>query len=268
MRNMRQFWSPRRTGEDRVTMVRLGPLRLWMARAEKEWGVAFEQGEVLEIIDIAQVPEDVVPAKLSWTTTLFEKAPREFTLLPSVPDRPVVVKPPFPVLIPEGESGTFYCLLPIFLKIVLSTGNKAIDLVSIPVQSLSDTWFGLPTEGELCYSLPFAIERDLDSLKPLPHQVVCPIEVQNHSPELLKFEKLCFRPQYIGLYGGDRHLWSTRVRIQHEGAFKGTTVRYLTEAPVEEANLVQLAKPLRREERGLSRLTFSSSFRKDLIFGK
>ena len=268
MRNMRQFWSPRRIGEDRVTMVRLGPLRLWMARAEKEWGLAYEHGEVSDVLDISQIPEDVVPQKLSWTTTLFEQAPREFVLQPTVPDRPVVVKPTYPVLIPKSERGTFFCLLPVFVKIVLSTGEVDTELMTLPSRKLSDTWFGTPTEGEFCYSLPMPAERDQADMSALPHHIVCPLEIHNQSAEVLKIEKLCFRPRYIGIYCGDSHLWSTRVVMQYEGSYKGTTVRYLNLPPEEESNLVQLAKPLKREERGLSRLTFGSGFGKDLTFGK
>lgn len=255
-------------GEDRVTMVRLGPLRLWMARAEREWGFAFEHGDGTDVQDIAQIPEDVVPSGLNWTKVLFEKAPREYQLRPAVPDRPVVVKPTFPVLIPEGEYGTFYCLLPCFVKILVSEGKKENELITLASRKLSDTWFGTPTDGELCYSLPFTAERDLADLKPLPHHIICPIEVHNRSEEGLVFEKLCFRPRYIGIYCGDSRLWSSRVNITHEGSYKGTTVRYRNAPPDGEPNLVQISKPLKREERGLSRLTFGSGFGKDIIFGK
>lgn len=255
-------------GEDRVTMVRLGPLRLWMARAEREWGFAFEYGDGADVLDIAQIPHDVVASNLNWTKVLFEKAPREYQLKPAVPDRPVVVKPSFPVIIPDGEVGTFYCLLPCFVKIFVSEGRTDKELLTIPSRTLSDTWFGTPTDGELCYSLPFAAERNPEDLEPLPHHIICPIEVQNRSETDLVFEKLCFRPHFVGIYSGGSQLWSSRVSIQHEGFYKGTTVRYRNVPPDGEPNLIQVSKPLKREERGLSRLTFSSGFGKDIIFGK
>lgn len=268
MRDLRQFWSPRRIGEDRVSLARLGPLRLWLARAEKEWGFACEYGEVGEILDIAQVPEDVVPANLDWITTVFSEAPREFHLKPAVPDRAVVVKPPYPVLIPPGESGTFHALVPVFITVVVSSGRKEMDLATFPSRQLSDTWFGAPTEGEFCYSLPFNAERDLGELKPLPNHLVCPIEIQNRSGLGLKFEKLCFRPEYVGIYCGDRNLWCTPVRIQHDDSFKGTTIRYGSMPRDAEAGMMQLASPRKREEKVFSRLTFSSGFSRDIIFGK
>jgi hypothetical protein len=268
MRNLRQFWSARRIGEDRVTLARLGPLRLWLARAEKEWGFACEHGELSDVLDIAQVPEDVVPDKLDWTAALFADAPREFLLKPTVPDRPVVVKPTYPVRIPEGESGTFFVLLPVFIRILVAVGKKELEIGVVPSRKLSDTWFGPTTAGEFCYTVPFPAERDLSGMKPLPHHVVCPVEIQNRSHEDLKFEKLCFRPQYVGIHCGDRHMWGNSTRILHEGNFKGATIRYQGTPPAFEPDLLAVADPVRREERGLSRLTFSSGFGRDVIFAK
>lgn len=268
MRDMRQLWSPRRMGEDRVTMVRLGALRLWLARAEREWGFAFEHGEGADVLDIAQVPEDVVPSRLDWTKVLFQKSPREYQIKPTVPDRPVVVKPTFPVLIPKGEFGTFYCLLPCFLQVLVSERKTETELATIPSRKLSDTWFGSAVDGELCYSLPFTAERDIGDLEPLPNHIICPIEVHNRSDHGLKFEKLCFRPRFIGIYCGDSRLWSSQVSIHHEGSYKGTTLRYRNTPPEGDPNLIQISKPAKREEHRLSRLTFSSGFGKDIIFGK
>jgi hypothetical protein len=268
VRNLRQFWTARRIGENRVTLARLGPLRLWLARADREWGFACEHGELSDVLDIAQVPEDVVPGSLDWNATLFAEAPREFLLKPTVPDRSVVVKPTYPVRIPVGESGTFFVLLPLFVRILVAAGKREQEIGVVPSRLLSDTWFGLPTDGEFCYSLPFPAERDIERLQPLPHHIVCPVEIRNQSSEDLKFEKLCFRPQYAAILCGDRHLWSTPVRILHEGHFKGATIRYLDHPPEFERDLLPVSKPVKREDRGLSRLTFSSGFSRDIIFAR
>jgi hypothetical protein len=266
MRSLQQFWSVRRIGEDRVTLARLGALRLWVARADKEWGYAFEHGEPSTIQDIAQVPEDVVPRELEWTNMLFRDAPREFAFRAVTPDRPVVVKPAHPVSIPPGETGTFFVPVPVFVRMLLIEGREEQVLGTVPSRPLSDTWFGTTTEGVLCYSLPCPAGMDIGQLEPLPHQIICPLEVQNRSDDLLMFEKLCLRPGYVGLYCGNTHLWSSTIRIQNEGLFSSTTIRYGGGMPPFEEGLVQISKPEKREEKGLHRLTFSSGFSKDIVF--
>jgi len=268
MRSLQQFWSVRRIGDDRVTLARLGPLRLWLARAEKEWGWACEHGDNSEVMDIAQVPDDVLPEKLEWTKTLFAEAPREFHLQPAVPDRPVVVKPEQPVLIPDGESGLFFACIPVVVEIILAAGKRKLVLGRVPSRRMSDTWFGLPVAGEFCYSLPGPARQEAQAIEPFPHLIVCPLEIQNRSGEVLNFEKLCLRPEYMALYCGAVHLWASRVRIQHEGAYRGTSIRYVADPPDQEPNLARIAAPLKREDRGLSRLTFSPGFSGDVIFGR
>ncbi len=268
MRSLQQFWTARRIGDDRVTLVRLGPLRLWLARADQEWGWACEHGECNEVMDIAQVPDDVVPGGLEWTSALFAEAPREFRLQPTVPDRPVVAKPEHPLLIPDGEAGLFFASVPVVVEIILVAGKREVVLGRVPSLRMSDTWFGPAVAGEFCYSLPAPARQALPEVEPFPHLIVCPLEIQNRSGEVLNFEKLCLRPEYLTLYCGAVHLWGGRVRIQHEGAFRGTSVRYIADPPEGEPNLSRIAAPLKREERGLSRLTFSPSFSGDVIFAR
>ena len=232
MRSLQQFWSVRRVADDRVTLARLGPLRLWLARAEREWGYAVEHGEAgTEVMDIAQVPEDVVSRQLDWTNAAFREAPREFCLRAAVPDRSVVVKPEHPVTLPEGESATLFAPVPAFIQMVVLSGRREVVLGRIASRRLSDTWFGSPLEGELCYSLPRFATLDRDSLQVYPNEILCVLEIHNKSDEPLVLEKLCLRPGYVALYCGAQHLWASQVLIQHEDSFKGTQIRYPSGPP-------------------------------------
>ena len=65
-----------------------------------------------------------------------------------------------------------------------------------------------------------------------------------------------------------QHLWSSVVRIQHEGLFSSTHVRYASTQPDYEDGLMLVAQPAKREDKGLHRLTFGSAFSRDIIFGK
>jgi hypothetical protein len=268
MRDLRQFWSARRIGENRVSLARIGPLRLWLSRTDEEWAFACEYGELSDIQDIAQVPLDVIPEGLDWTRTAFTSAPREVRFQPAVPNRPLVVKPEHPVVIPIGQMGQFYFLMPVFIKIVVEEKGKEVELGTVPSRQLSDTWFGHPTAGEFCYSLPFAAERDISVLNPFPHHVLCPIQIKNSSEESLVFEKLCFRPNYVALYCGNRHLWSSKVGIKYEGSFKGTSIRYEGLQSEMEPDALRVADAAKRVEKGLHRLTFQSGFKNDFIIGK
>ncbi len=266
MRSIRQFWASRRIGEDRVTLVRMGPLRLWLARAEREWGFAREQGTVSHILDIAQVPEEVIPDGLEWTTILFREAPREFRLRAVVPDRPLVVKPVHPVTFPAGESGVFFVFLPVFLELIFSGGQQEHSVGTIPTNQLSDTWFGTFEEGEFCYSLPFPASRELETSRIYPHHIVCPVEIENRSADHLVFEKLCLRPRYLSLYCGQHHLWGSRVEVHNEHRNKTSRLRYPRGAPEMESGLTLLSTPRENAEKNLHRFSFGNTFGRDIQF--
>lgn len=265
MRSMQQFWAMRRMGVDRVAFVRLGPLNVWLARADKEWGYAVENHGLTNVVDISHVPSDVVPKDLKWATAVFDHAPQDYALRPAVPDRPLVVRPINPVRIPHGQSGTFFALLPVFVEIYLQDSSGDYPMGTVPSQALSDTWFGTPTGGDLCYSLPFAAQRDLQAADLFPHQIICPVSVENRSRDDLAFEKFCLRPRHLGIFADSRSLWSSAVRIQHEGAFQSSAVVYEATPPRQAEGWVQLAKPQETTERVLSRLTFSAGFTGDFI---
>lgn len=268
MRSLQQFWTTRRIGEDRVTLARLGPLRLWLARAEMEWGYAEEQGELSHVVDIAQVPEDVLPDELDWTTVLFRTAPREFQLRPVVPDRPVVIKPLHPVTLPAGEAGRFFALIPVFVELVFTDGGSEHLLGTVASRILSDTWFGTPTEGEFAYSIPFPASRDFEELERYPHHIICPVEIENHSRDHLVFEKICLRPAYLSLYCGAENLWSNPVEVRNESRGRRSLVRYPHRPPEEAGDVTEVAVPQERAEKGLQRFTFGNAFSKDILLAR
>ena len=230
--------------------------------------MAHEQAEASSLSDIAQVPEDVVPAQLAWSNMLFREAPREFCLQPVVPDRPLVVKPAYPVTIPEEESGLFFVPVPVFIKVVLKSGKEEQVMGTVPSQVLSDTWFGTPVQGDLCYSVPMLARLQLEGLESHSHHIVFPVEIQNQSEEKLVVEKICLRTAYATLYCGSDRLWGSTVKINHEGGFKGTSIRYSKEMPGFEPDLNEVSKPLKKEERRLYGLTFNSAFHDDIVITK
>ncbi len=268
MRSLKQFWTTRRIGEDRVTLARLGPLRLWVARAQREWGFASDYGEEHQLMDLAQVPEDVVPDELEWKNLLFRDAPRDYRFDAAVPDHPLVIWPTHPVAIPPGESGELFVTLPVFVTIQLLKDKKERELGTVPSEQLSNSWFGDTTNGQMCYTGPVAAEFELKDLSPDAHHIVCPVVVDNRSDETVLLEKLCLRPDYIGLYCGDTHLWGTAVRIEHEDGYSNTNVRYSHEAPPYESGLVEVAKANKRSSKMLRHFSLSSSFRNDIVFGR
>lgn len=255
----------RRIGEDRVTLARLGTLRIWLARAEREWAFACEFGESRDLMDIAQVPEDVVPSGLEWSDMVFGEAPRDYAFKACVLERPAVVKADRPISIPPGHKGTFYVKFPVIVSVTLNVGKKEVLLGKILSAPLCDTWFGEVTAGEYCYALPEPASLDVGSLRAQPNEIVCPIEIDNNSQEVVTLKKFCLRPDQLTIFSGNTHMWSSPVNVHCEDLFKSSGVRYSQQQPETRENLVELVKREKRDETSLQRLGITSSFSKDLV---
>ncbi len=243
MRSLQQFWTTRRIGEDRVTLTRLGPLRLWLARAEREWAYACHYGEGRDLMDLAQVPEDVVPDAMTWTTIGFGDAPRDYLFEGEIPHRPVSVKFNGPVGIPAGEEIRVFVAIPVFVRIRAISGSLSHNLGKVASDNLYRSWFGDPASGQLCHAARESVAFDPEDLELSPNSILCPISIRNDSPGSLLLNRLCLRMRKAGLYSGATHLWSSTARILYQGQNKDCQFRILEEMPAGEDNLQCLATP-------------------------
>ncbi|MFP4540868.1 MAG: hypothetical protein ACLFR7_04500 [Opitutales bacterium] len=255
-----QFWRPRELATDRTCLWRLGALRLWIRRDELAWRLAEEYGETFDQMNASVVPHDVVPERLEWHTIALERTHPHFFLRPELPDLPVVARPDEPVVVPAGEHMTYYCLLPAWARFCLykedQTTLQAFE--AWPTRRLSRTWFGDPANGLLGYALAFPFVRDWQALAILPQHVIVPVRIENASGEHLSFERLCLRPQHMGIYAGSRDLWASAVEVVFHGVNRASSLHYGTTCPREASGARLVSAARERAERSLAGITFSA----------
>ncbi len=257
MRSLRQFWSVRRIGEDRVTLARLGPLRLWLARADKEWGFASHYGEDAELMDFAQVPEDVVPEDLKWTNVLFRDAPRDYVFEAVAPPKPITIRTTGPIGIPRGESSVFYLAVPVFIRIrvILNGNSQTLGLISS--EKLRRSWFGSQADGVSSYANPMELQLDLDRITRKPNQIIYRVEINNCSSKMLSFDKISLNFKKTGLYSGVENLWGSPVQIDYSGQNKECPVTYSDTVPGDEKDLLEVVHSSKIEIHDLTKYVIS-----------
>jgi hypothetical protein len=95
-----------------------------------------------------------------------------------------------------------------------------------------NTWFGTPMEGELCYALRSRARREREDVEAEPWRAICPVRVRNQSKELLKFERLCLRVQYLMLFQDEREgLWASESGVTYRGDNDWSRVSHARSAP-------------------------------------
>ena len=71
--------------------------------------------------------------------------------------------------------------------------TKPFVLKEEPTVVLSNTWFGDPMGGELCYALRTSARRSFDTLRKRPNRAICSVLIKNAFSTPLDFQRLCIK---------------------------------------------------------------------------
>lgn len=249
-----QFWTRRTLPEDKVGLWRFGLLRLWIERRGTEWQVSVERGDTA-LRNYSVVPGDVKPDLDECTVYALSQGYPDFECEPMVPDRPVVLKPHIPLVLPPGQSATYYARVPCFVRLFAVNGAGRVLLKSLPTKVLSDTWFGDTMEGVFCYALAVSAERDPSALDAQPHHLIVPVSIHNDSDSDLPFEKLCLRLEYVDIFAGHDCLWTSTIRVHHKTRAMNSEVDYSGGDP-SVAGQLRLLRPAESKPKDLVRRSF------------
>lgn len=232
MRAAETIWAPIPMGGTTTAVRRIGPLLVWVSRWQDECRVAVQRDEVDAYED--QQPPAGKPDDIEWKRWIGQVAETVVcTLTPVLPPRPVIVKPAMPLQVLPGERLDLFVSVPVWARISLKdeSSQKTVDLLEEPTVVLSNSWFGLPVDGELCYALKTRARRRLEDLRPDVYRAVCPLTIRNETTETFGFDRLCVRVQYLELYAGDTHLWTNHGTLLYRGDERVDGVKFDPGAP-------------------------------------
>ena len=234
--------EPVRIEDHRVRHWQIGTLSLWVRRSENsEWLVANRQvpgaDEVLE--EAAVLDEE--PDGLKWQRYAVPESEPTLSLMPQMPDRPLIVRPETPLTIATGGEGVFYALLPCWIDLAVGEGTK---IVTIPSVRLSGSWFGEPVSGELCYAMRTNARRGVEDLPPRPHRAVCTLRIANRDAKPLEVQRVCLHVGPLAIYRGTAHLWTSEVTLTNTAGNEPTEPHYGTATPAADPH-AELLSPAR-----------------------
>lgn len=199
---------------------RLGPLTLRVGRQAGEWVVwqasdGDPHDETMQVL----VPDDTPAPEDGGETVRFAVSGRseELSLVPLLADRPVISRPESAMVVPGDEDVVLYVSTPLWVG--LSVGGPPELIEEIPVNVLSNTWFGPSTmEGELCYASRTHFVVDPDRVARLMHRASTCVRIRNRSQTPLELERLKLPLTHLCLIRmADGSLWTqdlTLVRSQ------------------------------------------------------
>ena len=215
----RSGWWGRFTIEDgAILRWSIGPLQMWIERAGPELRVKWSHtGEANEAREEVGVTEEEELERSDWTRYAFSESPDVLTLIPSMADRSMVLRPQEPMVIPSLERATLYVSTPTW--IVLQGGRAERFMAEIPTWRPSDTWFGNFQEGEVCYAGTTRGRRTLEELLVVPHRATTAVLLNNASSEPLPVERFSLPVKSLSLYtDAAGRLWTNGMEVTYATA--------------------------------------------------
>jgi len=252
-------WGTHALPEGEATTIGIGPLTLWVRAPEGEVWIAYAPGGGSRG-GRADVPEAATRAREraedDWVRWPVPEGTDAIVLSPVLGPRPVVVEPEVSFRLLPQSGARIFVRVPAWVRLRLPGAEGAV-LTEVPSVLLSDTWWGDPTEGELCHWLSTTARRAVDPGVIGPHHVVCPLQLANRSEEELPVERIALRVEHLSIYAEDGRFWADETRVRYRGAEEGSEIEMAGRPPAEAPGSTRVAEPRSPIPRGLRARSFA-----------
>lgn len=249
---VQQLWHKHRIPATSALKWSLPTFDIFMCLHDNDLLVSTTYHEEAQEDDALPGPREVAePESAGWTRWAFREVRDYACFSPALPDRPVVVRPRFPLNIPVGEQVMLYVSMPVWVSVSIATGNdmeSAVKINSYPCLILSDTWFGDQMSGEFCYALKSRARRQLEQLGHRVDRAIVPVSVANHSNAVISLQKVCLRTVHLPLFMAGSGLWTGSLQIHYEGKDANEKITYGTTAPSEAGPADMITAAARKPE--------------------
>jgi hypothetical protein len=250
------FWRAVPVQPQATWRMRVGETVLWLYFREDELHVAANREGPETAPPSPLEPVATSEGELDWRRWVVGAEVDRVRVLPLMPDRGVVVLPELPVTLPPKAEAEFFVRVPLWLRIQVLRGAEEITICDEPAVVLSNTWFGDPMQGELCYSMRTTARRHVEPDSVAQHRVICPVTVRNDSSEQLPIERICVRVAHLRIFESDGNLWTGRVNAAFRGTDQASRLSYDHKAPSHAPGARLLMAERKPVQEGVLRRTF------------
>ena len=243
-------WGRYRLPRDEALRMRIASLTLFVRKQGDEIWIAHSLAQEGD-------PPPVEPdGQEGWSRWGASQSPDEIEILPSLPDRPLVLRPENPFnLLPDARARV-YVRVPVWVRVGVP-GARGGLLLEISTVTLSDTWWGSPVEGRICYWLDILARRETPPSVSRSDRILCPLDLVNGASEELAVEKILLQVGHLSLFRGDGSLWSDEIRVRYRGETEGSELEVTGRTPPEAPGATRLMPPRSPAPKGFSARTFS-----------
>lgn len=255
-----KWWGEFEIPENRWSRWRISSLVLFVRRACNEWHFAWSRGDdPLERTSEHELLASVEPDLQTATQSrhVLTGTDNLLSLAVMLADRAVIARPEVPLFVPPKEHAVLYVSTTLWLQPLIGE-HAAFEL---PIQRLSDTWFGPDTRnGEVCYASLTRARTTEAEPHLYPHRAVTPVDVINRGEDALPIDRIRVPVTMLSLYVTEAGYFLTDpIALRRES--EGEAVLEIGEpADQTDGSLTRLAEPREQPGTGTIVQAFSKLF--------
>lgn len=261
---MQHNWKSLQFTDTKTEYFSIGHLHSWIKLKKDEVWIAYRLSDNsnTQSYGPSQVPEDV-----EWTRWALKNDVSRLSVLPVLPDLPVMVYPEYPLKIAAGAKIRIFTRVALWVRIQTDEKEPVI-ICEMPTMFSSKTWFGSRYDGELCYSATTKTRRALSPDTYESHLINCAITIHNRSDKFLDFQSFCFRVGRLDVYSKENVLWSNETHIQFEGEDQLSEVVISSKPPAEADGGKLITEAREKSNRNIASRTFNKIIKEIGIMGR
>lgn len=211
------FWVTFDIEENRLYYTAIGPLELWLKRAHNDWYIASKQEADFDAHrPLGCVESDECPQDLVWTRWVFSDDLHKLSVLPVMPDKPMIIKPVIQTKIPAGNTATIYINIPVWMRLSL-TEKKDVSICDMPIHTLARSWYGNTVSGVSCYTRKSNIRKKRDDLNVSWGTALCSVQIENRSQQDLDLVRFRLNVENLSVFISDEQLCTNHVDVLFHG---------------------------------------------------
>ena len=225
-------WGAQKVVENSYFLWESPTVRVWFQCRKKIINIGSEYLDNLTE-ELPQLGDDSsdVPVDLEWHRCVTGKIPTEITILPVMPDKPIVFNLESPVLLHAGSSTSVYIELRTWLRFIDSSNSGAL-IHEIPTVKPHKAWFGpTTTDGKICYWRKEKAVFNHMETSGHPHIAVCPVTIYNRSSSTMKLDLIYLPVSRLSVFDCKEGLMTDRVQVTYTGESEVSSVKVSGKAP-------------------------------------
>ncbi|ADN02777.1 DUF432 domain-containing protein [Spirochaeta thermophila] len=197
--------------------VRVGRLRLSLGYERGVCRLAYRYGSRQVDLDVRPGAAITGPPEEVVVQDILLRAPaRSFSLLPALPDKPLILFPEAPLRIFPGDEHRIFFHIPLWVRLVLYGESYEHTVLDLPPMVFSNTWSGSPESGVLGYSFRTRVMTEPEA-RPAGMWALCGVALRNRTQGELLLERLVVPVAFLSLYRGGDRLTTSRASLSFRG---------------------------------------------------